>query len=101
MSIMNENTARYPAVFYDMTADLQDMATATAWMSRGRCAEIDPELFFPDQGESSEAAKQVCQDCPVKKICLAYALDENIPFGVWGGLSAADRDAPTSLTLAA
>lgn len=77
-------------MFADMMADLLDMAAATSWMSRGRCAETDPEAFFADEDETG-AAKAVCRDCPVRAACLAYALAEKIPWGVWGGLSASER----------
>lgn len=78
-------------MFLDMMTDLADMAAETSWMALGVCAETDPEEFFPDQGESSETAKKVCQGCPVRETCLGYALDNEIEFGVWGGLSAIER----------
>lgn len=77
-------------VFTDMMADLLDMAAATSWMSRGRCAETDPEVFFADADETG-AAKAVCRRCPVRAACLAYALAEDIRWGVWGGLSPSER----------
>lgn len=98
---MNEDTATPHAAFYDMIANLADMAAETSWMARGVCAETDPEEFFPDQGESSETAKKVCQGCPARKTCLAYALDNAIPYGVWGGMSAAEREALSPLEVAA
>ena len=78
----------------DMLSDLQDMAAATSWMADGICGQTDPEEFFPDQGESCEAAKRVCQGCPVEARCLAYALENEIPYGVWGGATAAERHEP-------
>ncbi|MFI7448043.1 WhiB family transcriptional regulator [Nonomuraea sp. NPDC049714] len=78
-------------MFAAMMTDLLDMATATAWMADGLCSQTDPEEFFPDTGESSDAAKQVCRDCPVRERCLEYALAEGIEFGVWGGLTASER----------
>ena len=78
----------------DMLSDLQDMAAATSWMASGICGQTDPEEFFPDQGESCEAAKRVCQGCPVEARCLAYALENEIPYGVWGGATAAERHEP-------
>ena len=78
----------------DMLSDLQDMAAATSWMADGICGQTDPEEFFPDQGESCEAAKRVCQGCPVEARCLVYALENEIPYGVWGGATAAERHEP-------
>jgi WhiB family redox-sensing transcriptional regulator len=77
-------------MFVAMMADLLDMATATAWMEHGRCAETDPEAFFADEDET-ETAKAICAGCPVREDCLAYALAEDLRWGVWGGLTASER----------
>lgn len=65
--------------------------TAPAWMADGLCAQTDPELFFPEKGGATKAAKNVCVGCPVKTECLQYALDNAERFGVWGGLSERER----------
>jgi WhiB family transcriptional regulator, redox-sensing transcriptional regulator len=61
------------------------------WRDRALCAEVDPELFFPDKGESSRPAKRVCAACEVRAECLQQALDRGERFGVWGGLSERER----------
>lgn len=68
------------------------------WALRGACRDADPELFFTPEGERGtdrrlrEAeAKAICHACPVLTECRAAALEERIPYGVWGGLSEADR----------
>ncbi|MGW2837348.1 WhiB family transcriptional regulator [Streptomyces sp. NPDC001493] len=38
------------------------------------CAQTDPEIFFPERGESPRAAKEICSGCPVRRACLAEAL---------------------------
>jgi WhiB family redox-sensing transcriptional regulator len=78
-------------MFVAMMADLLDMATATAWMDGARCAQADPEEWFPHPGEHSTAAKAICADCPIRERCLEYARAEEIPYGTWGGLTAAER----------
>jgi WhiB family redox-sensing transcriptional regulator len=72
---------------------------ADDWHSQGYCQD-EPELFFPVDGEMGrvayrrvQAAKAVCEDCPVKAKCLEYALDAREEFGVWGGTTPRDRDA--------
>jgi WhiB family redox-sensing transcriptional regulator len=35
--------------------------------------------------------KAVCEDCPVRKECLEYALETNQRKGVWGGTSERQR----------
>jgi len=53
------------------------------------CAEIDPDLFFPDKGESTAGAKFVCRRCPVRQPCAEAGRYER--FGVWGGLTPDER----------
>ena len=61
------------------------------WQDRALCAQTDPEIFFPDKGESTTAAKRVCVGCEVRAECLQEALDRGERFGVWGGLSERER----------
>lgn len=68
-----------------------------AWTADALCAQVDPELWFPDKGGSTREAKRVCNGhgdrsaCPVRDGCLAWALDHDERFGVWGGLSERER----------
>lgn len=55
------------------------------------CPQTDPEIFFAELGEGYHAAKRVCHGCPIKERCLAWALQEGIEFGVYGGASPLDR----------
>lgn len=55
------------------------------WMQNARCATTDPDLFFPDEGGSSVAAKRICRTCPVINECLEYATRTRQNVGVWGG----------------
>lgn len=61
------------------------------WQVGARCLEADPEVFFPERGGSSKAARAVCNDCPVKVECLRYALANREQFGIWGGTSERER----------
>ena len=40
----------------------------------------------------THAAKAGCQPCPVRTQCLAAAFEQREPWGVWGGMSAAERE---------
>jgi hypothetical protein len=46
------------------------------WRLDAACAEVDPELFFPETGQvpQAAAAKQVCAGCVVRGPCLEAAL---------------------------
>lgn len=49
------------------------------------CRVYDPELWFAESPSDVEDAKALCQDCPVRGLCLDGALDRAEPWGVWGG----------------
>jgi WhiB family redox-sensing transcriptional regulator len=61
------------------------------WQDRALCAETDPEAFFPEKGGSTRDAKRICAGCEVKAECLAYALEHDERFGIWGGMSERER----------
>jgi WhiB family transcriptional regulator, redox-sensing transcriptional regulator len=63
----------------------------TEWMSKGKCREVEHDMFFPSDGVGVSAAQRVCSDCPVKEPCLEYALFHRIDHGVWGGASERER----------
>lgn len=65
----------------------------TAWVEHARCRGLDPEQFFVRGIAQARPALQVCQRCQVKDACLQYALDNDIDFGVWGGLTERQRRA--------
>ena len=64
-----------------------------SWEKRAACRGADPELFFPERGDtySVQAAKAVCARCPVRAECLEEHLGEKQ--GVWGGMSEYERRA--------
>ena len=61
------------------------------WRNLARCAEVDPEAFFPEKGGSTAPAKKVCRMCEVRAECLNHALETHELFGVWGGMSDRER----------
>jgi WhiB family redox-sensing transcriptional regulator len=62
-----------------------------SWQARGNCIGLDPDLFFPERGQSCAEAKAVCAGCAVRSECLEYALAKPEKFGIWGGLSERER----------
>jgi len=61
------------------------------WQTSARCTAVDPEIFFPERGGSSKAARAVCSKCDVREQCLDYALNNKEQFGIWGGTSERER----------
>ncbi len=70
-------------------ADL--FADQPAWQEQALCAQVGGEAFFPEQGNPAGPAKRICARCPVQVECLEYALDNNEPYGVWGGMTPEER----------
>ena len=62
-----------------------------SWMIDGACVGDERNLWFPDAGGSTRAARQVCARCSVKQQCLDYALVHE-EFGIWGGMSPEQRN---------
>ncbi|HEX6518526.1 MAG TPA: WhiB family transcriptional regulator [Streptosporangiaceae bacterium] len=73
-----------------------DPRRTAAWRWSGACRGSDPELFFPEgsgrhAAQQERAAKQVCGRCPVRAVCLAWALTRPEAEGIWGGTSPFER----------
>lgn len=82
----------------------------TDWMLLAACRGTEPLMWFPDDYHNTcetqegrgnadpfrrrllAAARSVCQACPVQPDCLAYALRYKEPWGIWGGLTARERE---------
>lgn len=74
------------------------------WLPLAACRTADPELFFPDDSGTPGVDRQAlsfCTGCLVRSECLAYALDNGIADGIWGGLTETERDAPSQPSLCA
>jgi WhiB family redox-sensing transcriptional regulator len=63
------------------------------WRDRGRCRGVDPETFYPEDGDDvrEAAAKAVCAECLVREACLEHALTRREKLGVWGGCTERER----------
>lgn len=68
------------------------------WHAEAVCRRDEAGLFFAPSKEPTaarlsreQAAKRVCANCPVLRECREHALLQPEPYGVWGGLTAAER----------
>ncbi len=68
------------------------------WMDRAACRDVEnPDIFFPilprgrHAKQHNKVATDICGGCEVIDDCLAYALDANEPYGIWGGLTTRER----------
>jgi WhiB family transcriptional regulator, redox-sensing transcriptional regulator len=74
-----------PALFTGLDVD----DARSVWDS-ALCAQVDPELFFPEKGSSPAPAKAISARCPVTALCLA-TFGPLIADGVVGGLTGRER----------
>lgn len=66
--------------------------TGADWREQALCAQHNPEQWFPDQiGNHPDPAAQICRQCPVRTQCLEYAITNNEMHGIWGGMTAQQR----------
>ncbi len=68
------------------------------WYRAAACSDVDVSVFYPPDNERGvlagrrvQRAKQICERCPVIRICLTTALAANERHGVWGGLTPDER----------
>lgn len=65
----------------------------SGWWRGAPCGDANPDLFFPERGQSIDDARAVCHRCRARTPCLAMAVLRNEEEGVWGGLSVRERRA--------
>ena len=61
------------------------------WSMLGACRGLEPAIFYPEDDEAAEVAKEVCELCGVRAACLEYALSNREKAGVWGGATERER----------
>ena len=63
------------------------------WRAKAACRGLEPSIFFPDPDDDTAAdpAKEVCDGCGVKELCLEHALGFREREGVWGGATERER----------
>ncbi len=71
-----------------------------AWQEQSNCKDADSDLFFLEpllrgkqKREKERKAKAICKACPVVNECLDHAMRTPEYFGVWGGMTADERNA--------
>ena len=69
------------------------------WHADAACTGLPGEWWFPPPGYSGKHergrgadALAVCELCPVREPCLAYALEEGLE-GIWGATTTGERKA--------
>jgi WhiB family redox-sensing transcriptional regulator len=77
-----------------MTENLLEV-NKVAWMQLALCREVGGDFWHADEGEgqtyATNRAIAICKQCPVRDLCLDYALTNNEMIGVWGGTTPSQR----------
>ena len=65
-------------------------------LPQAACREIEnPDLFFPEsrdqERKSLPTIRKICDGCIERKECLDYALEQQVPHGIWAGFTWAER----------
>lgn len=55
------------------------------------------DLFFPEDDDYdtkyTRKARYLCSMCPIRIKCRDKGIDNQEPYGIWGGLTPAEREA--------
>jgi WhiB family redox-sensing transcriptional regulator len=84
----NDQEAEVVAMSLAMSARAKSDPTQTCrkkTLQAVPCHVGDPDLWFAESPVDLERAKALCADCPIRRECLAAALERQEPWGVWGG----------------
>jgi WhiB family transcriptional regulator, redox-sensing transcriptional regulator len=75
-----------------MSDPLAGSVSEALWPIDAACREHpNPELWFPERGQTTERARDICYGCRVRDECLRYAIEHDVDAGIWGGLSPQER----------
>lgn len=64
------------------------------WWADAACRGQGSERWFPERpGPTAESreAKAICATCPVRRECLARAVELGLRYGIFGGLTEIER----------
>ena len=71
--------------------DVSILGERPASQRRAACRGNGCDWWFPTTREAEDAARAVCEPCPVRRECLAYALGAPELSGIWAGTDAVER----------
>jgi WhiB family redox-sensing transcriptional regulator len=79
---------------------METVSSLTAWQEQAACKAAPLGIFYCDnlsdknplRGQLEQIAKYICSTCPVINECLQHAMLLPEREGVWGGLTAKERE---------
>jgi WhiB family redox-sensing transcriptional regulator len=77
-----------------VAATIPDLSLPGPWIRRAACRDVYAEIFWPtNENDPDPRAIAICDDCPVRKQCLLYAINNGQWVGLWGGYTPRQRAA--------
>ncbi|AMW22278.1 WhiB family transcriptional regulator [Mycobacteroides chelonae] len=68
------------------------------WQVKAVCRGMSTDIFYYAETQRGALrkqyevqAKQICNECPVRRPCAAYAMRTDEPHGVWGAMTTRER----------
>lgn len=62
------------------------------WTEFAVCRSVDADLWFPEKGSNVVSPVAICNECPVRLLCLDKAMRSEVGkhrqfrLGIWGGM---------------
>ena len=75
----------------DLWVALSELVTPPAWWADAACRGAGVEVFFPESGVTTAAARKLCADCPAREPCLQAAMEHPLTPGTWAATSYRER----------
>jgi hypothetical protein len=87
---VTDEGSHYVERFFDELRRIVVDRQQQEWRDYAACRGIGPERFFAARGDHDavEAAKRLCESCPVRVECFDYAATVRTRYGIWGGYGA-------------
>ena len=78
------------------SSKLQALHEAIEEQGSVACQNFPDEMYEEEDNADSRAMqhiiKKICGDCPLRFMCLDYAMTAREQYGIWGGLTTRERN---------
>lgn len=55
------------------------------------CRTMPVSLWYSNRSFEMQEASTICKRCPIRQVCLDYAIEASEEYGIWGGLTPSQR----------